>query len=63
VTVLPSFSSLRALRRIGPAASAISAFLGIGNPALTGSPSGRRPTLANVFRGALADVDKVRALP
>ena len=63
VTVLPSVSSLRALRRIGPAASAPSPFLGIGNPVLTGSPSGRRPTLANLFRGAVADVDKVHALP
>lgn len=38
ITLLPSVSSLRALRRTMPPASAAEAYLGIGEPALTGTP-------------------------
>jgi hypothetical protein len=62
VTVLPTVSSLRGLRQFANAGEAAAPFLGIGNPVLKGSPSGRKPTLANLFRGALADVEAVREL-
>jgi len=64
VTVLPAVSSLRALREFGNTEHASAPFLGIGDPVLTGA-AGRTTsvTLASLFRGATADVEKVRALP
>jgi CHAT domain-containing protein len=64
VTVLPAVSSLRALRQFANAEHASAPFLGVGDPVLDGAPA-RAPavTLVSLFRGATADVDKVRALP
>jgi CHAT domain-containing protein len=64
MTVLPSVSSLQALRRIGAGATTAQPFLGVGDPVLQGR-DGRRPKvkLVSLFRGALADADQVRALP
>lgn len=64
VSVLPSVSSLRALRRLSADTDAAAPFLGIGDPVLAGSPGGVRGLgKVNLFRGAMADVDKVRELP
>jgi CHAT domain-containing protein len=64
VTVLPSVSSLRALRQFANAEHASAPFVGIGNPVLNGKPGHERGiVLASLFRGAVADVEKVRALP
>jgi tetratricopeptide (TPR) repeat protein/CHAT domain-containing protein len=64
VSVLPSISSLRALRRLSASTDAAAPFLGIGDPVLTGIPGGVRGVgKVNLFRGAMADVDKVRELP
>jgi CHAT domain-containing protein/Tfp pilus assembly protein PilF len=64
VTVLPSVSSLGALRQFANAEHASAAFLGIGNPVLNGKPGHERGVvLASLFRGAIADVEEVRALP
>jgi len=54
----------RALREFGNSEHASAPFLGIGDPVLTGA-AGRTTsvTLASLFRGATADVEKVRALP
>lgn len=62
VTVLPAVSSLR-LREFGNAEHASSPFLGIGDPVVNGpTPPPRGRTLVSYYRGALADVDEVRAL-
>ncbi|MBV8166093.1 MAG: CHAT domain-containing protein [Alphaproteobacteria bacterium] len=64
VTVLPSVSSLRALRLFaGRTAPATLPFVGIGDPALDGRAGTARGavTLA-MFRGGVADVDAVRKL-
>ncbi len=64
MTVLPSVSSLRALRRFAKVARARRPFTGFGDPVLEGMPGDRRGIeIASVFRGALADVDTVRRLP
>ncbi|MCH6578498.1 MAG: CHAT domain-containing protein, partial [Proteobacteria bacterium] len=65
MTVLPSVSSLRALRRFARATRAKRPFVGFGDPALEGKPgSGRGIDYAALFpRGAVADVDAVRNLP
>jgi CHAT domain-containing protein len=63
VTVLPSVSSLRGLRQFANAEHASAPFLGIGDPVLKGSSTGKRVTLESLFRGALADVEAVRELP
>ena len=64
VTVLPAVSSLRALRQFANADHASAAFLGIGDPVLTGSSAlASAVTLVSLFRGATADVEKVRQLP
>ena len=64
MTVLPSVSSLRALRQFANSEQASAPFLGVGDPVLNGPPA-RAPgvTLASLYRGAIADVNKVRALP
>ena len=64
VTVLPAVSSLRALHQLANSEHASAPFLGIGDPVLNGAPA-RAPgvTLVSLFRGAMADVEKVRALP
>jgi CHAT domain-containing protein len=56
MTVLPSVSSLRALRQLAAAASASAPFFGVGDPIL------HPPTLAGLYRGAVADAGKLRAL-
>jgi CHAT domain-containing protein len=57
-------SSLRALRQFANAAHASAPFLGVGDPVLNGAPSqAAGVTLVSLYRGAMADVDKVRALP
>jgi CHAT domain-containing protein len=65
VTVLPAVSSLRALRQVAMKSKAASPFLGIGDPALQGKEGGTRgvATMADLFKGDLADIDKVRRLP
>ena len=64
ITVLPAVSSLRALRQFANAEHASAPFLGIGDPVLNGSPApAAGVTLISLFRGATADVEKVRALP
>jgi CHAT domain-containing protein len=63
VTVLHSVSSLRGLRQFANAEHASGPFIGIGDPVLKGSPSGKNVTLQSLFRGALADVEAVRELP
>ena len=65
LTVLPSVSSLKALRRFAGTASAAKPFIGFGDPVLDGSPgSGRSIELAALFtHGAVADVEAVRDLP
>ena len=65
MTVLPSVSSLRALRRFAKAALASRPFVGFGDPVLEGDPAGGRGVdVAALFtRGAVADVDAVRELP
>jgi tetratricopeptide (TPR) repeat protein len=64
LTVLPSVSALRALRQYATGGHAASAFVGVGDPVLAGKPEGeRRVKTASLFRGALADVSAVRALP
>ncbi|HWB52145.1 MAG TPA: CHAT domain-containing tetratricopeptide repeat protein [Stellaceae bacterium] len=65
VSVLPSASSLAALRRPREDRTAAAAFLGIGDPVLGGAaatPPG--PELAKLFRGAnAADIRELPALP
>jgi CHAT domain-containing protein len=52
------------LRQFANAEHASAPFLGVGNPVLNGSPGRERGiVLASLFRGAMADVEKVRALP
>jgi CHAT domain-containing protein len=64
MTVLPSVSSLRGLRRFAKAALASQPFIGFGDPDLKGDPGkGRSIDVAALFiRGAVADVDEVREL-
>lgn len=63
ITVLPSVSSLRALRHDAAASMASAPFLGIGDPVLRGRPSQERMARpACYFRGNLADVERVREL-
>ncbi len=65
VGVLPSISSLAALRQPGAIKTASAAFLGIGDPLLKGDPGARPgPQLASLFRGAsAADIRELPALP
>ena len=65
MTVLPSVSSLRALRHFAKASNASRPFVGFGDPLLDGDPGkGRGVDVAALFaRGAVADVDSVRKLP
>ena len=64
MTVLPSVSSLRALRRFAKATLASRPFIGFGDPKLEGNPGkGRGIDVAALFtRGVVADVDAVRDL-
>jgi tetratricopeptide (TPR) repeat protein/CHAT domain-containing protein len=64
LSVLPSVSSLRALRRLRADTDATAPFLGVGDPVLAGSRGGVRGAgKISLFRGAVADVNKVRELP
>jgi CHAT domain-containing protein len=63
ITVLPSVSSLGSLRQHAAVSKATRPFFGVGDPVLRGRPGqecGVR--LASLFRGNLADVEKVREL-
>jgi len=64
MTVLPSVSSLRALRQFAKTAQASRPFIGFGDPDLGGGDAaGRGVDVASLFtRGAVADVDAVREL-
>ena len=64
MTVLPSVSSLRALRQFAKTARASRPFIGFGDPELDGGTAGGRGVdVASLFtRGAVADVDAVREL-
>ena len=65
MTVLPSVSSLRALRQFAKAARASKPFVGFGDPLLEGDAGkGRGVDVAALFaRGPVADVEAVRKLP
>jgi CHAT domain-containing protein len=64
LAVLPSVGSLKALREFTSAGRAASPFAGIGDPVLEGPPGPARGVkIADLFRGAVADVDAVRQLP
>ncbi len=64
MTVLPSVSSLKALRRFARTAQSRKPFMGFGDPVLEGRPGDRRGIrMASVFRGARADVTALRRLP
>ncbi len=65
ITVLPGVSSLRALRQFASASKATLPFLGIGDPLLKGDSGATRgvANLADLFKGGLADTDKLRLLP
>jgi hypothetical protein len=64
VTVLPTVSVLRALRRFAANAGATSAFVGVGDPVLSGPPQLSQRVVApgSLLRGAMANVDRVRDL-
>jgi tetratricopeptide (TPR) repeat protein/CHAT domain-containing protein len=64
ITVLPSVSSLRSLRRHAAASKATAPFFGVGDPVLRGRPGQQRGgiRLASLFRGNVADIEKVRGL-
>jgi CHAT domain-containing protein/tetratricopeptide (TPR) repeat protein len=62
VTVLPSVSSLRALRELPPAA-APRPFIGIGNPVLSDPHTCHQDVqVTSLYRGGTGDVDAVRQL-
>ena len=65
ITVLPSVSSLQALRAFAQAAPGSEPFSGFGDPVLEGSPGTARGTVlaALLARGAVADAGEVRKLP
>jgi tetratricopeptide (TPR) repeat protein len=64
LTVLPSESSLRALRRFAKGTSGDQPFTGFGDPVLEGGGQIRGANVAALFsRGAIADVNEVRQLP
>lgn len=63
LSVLPSVSSLRALRGVAGDSVGAAPFLGVGDPALDGRPGDTKGNRATrLFRGKLADVKAVRAL-
>ena len=64
-TVLPSVGALRELRNFAAATRATAPFVGIGDPVLAGrgSVATRGIKTVSLFRGAEADVDRVRELP
>jgi CHAT domain-containing protein len=63
MSVLPSISSLRALRQFAGAAKADVPFRGVGNPKLGTPGSHRGLVLAQLFRGPLADRAALLELP
>jgi len=64
ITVLPSVSSLRALRRFAKKSVGESPFVGFGDPVLGGDDGKRSINFSALFaRGAIANVDEVRKLP
>jgi CHAT domain-containing protein len=73
VTVLPSVSALKELRRSAPSSKASKPFLGVGDPLLKHHPpAGERVTsrfgapgalVRGVFRGGEVDVEYLRSLP
>jgi len=63
LTVLPTVSSLQALRRVAASEPAPEPFVGFGDPLLSGDGRGELDVAALFTRGAVADVEAVRALP
>jgi len=74
ISVLPSISSLKALRDFAKASRATKPFLGIGDPLLKDHPAPGQPhdgqvtasagiAIRSVFRGADVNADALRALP
>jgi CHAT domain-containing protein/Flp pilus assembly protein TadD len=63
LSVLPSVSSLKALRRFASAAHAEKPFAGFGDPALEGSAGETRGIVTLASRASIADVKAVRNLP
>ncbi len=65
ITVLPGVSSLKALRQLVVTSKASSPFIGIGDPLLKGDSGATRgvANLADLFKGGIADPDKLRELP
>jgi CHAT domain-containing protein/tetratricopeptide (TPR) repeat protein len=63
VTILPSVSSLRSLRRFAAPSKAPHPFIGIGDPVLGARPDCRPDlALASAFRGGVADLESLRQL-
>ena len=63
LTVLPSISSLRALREFAANARALIPFRGIGNPSFKGKSGGTRGVDgASLYRGNTANIDAIRRL-
>ncbi|HUK60936.1 MAG TPA: CHAT domain-containing tetratricopeptide repeat protein [Stellaceae bacterium] len=65
IIVLPGVSSLKALRQVAVRSKASLPFVGIGDPLLKGGAGATRgvANLADLFKGGLADPDKLRELP
>ena len=64
ITTLPSVSSLRALRTVGKESEAPEPFIGFGNPKLNNDVVFvENLEITSLFRGARADVERVRQLP
>ena len=64
ITTLPSVSSLRALRVFAKRGHADEPFTGFGDPRLEGgSSTAKGLKIASFFRGAIANVERVRELP
>lgn len=62
-SILPSVSSLRALRKFAKRATPTIPITGFGDPLLRGHPGGNRGLkLASLYRGSIADVEAVRNL-
>ena len=64
LSVLPSVSSLRALRRFAPKGRAPKPFIGYGDPILDGAATGeqRSASVSGFFADGLADISEVRKL-
>jgi CHAT domain-containing protein len=63
LTVLPAASSLVSLRRFAEARHAKVAFAAFGDPDFQGDGSARGIIISGLFRGAEADIERLRSLP